>query len=55
MPFEERNIRHNVSWIDDVINLGSQSTPTTVITQDDGSTQVVIGFQRPALEEALQK
>lgn len=54
VEFEERNIRHNVSYIDEVVALGSQATPTTVIEDDDGQQHVVIGFQIRSLKEHLK-
>lgn len=51
--FEERNIRDNVSYIDEVIALGSQSTPTTIIENETGQ-HVIVGFQIRSLKNHLK-
>jgi arsenate reductase-like glutaredoxin family protein len=51
--FEERNIRENPAWVEEVIALGSQATPTTVIQLDSGEQQVIIGFHAGRLEKYL--
>jgi hypothetical protein len=48
VAFEERDIRKNPAWIDELLGLGSRSTPTTVIEQD-GRRDVIIGFDRARL------
>lgn len=52
VTFEDRNIRDNTEWLDELMALGSQGTPTTVI-ETDGRREVVIGFNRTRLSEAL--
>lgn len=54
IEFEDRNIRQQPEWLDELVALGSQSTPTTVIEDNDGK-QVVIGFNRGRLMQALHK
>lgn len=53
IEFEDRNIRQRSEWLDELVALGSQSTPTTVIDSDDGR-QVVIGYNRGRLTQALR-
>ncbi len=53
VEFEERNIRNDASYIDEVVALGSQSTPTTVIEDGTGQRHVVVGFQAGKLKEHL--
>lgn len=48
MKFTEKNIAENDQYVQELIGLGSQGTPTTVI---DG--EVIIGFDRTALKEKL--
>ena len=48
VPFEEKNIRENPEHIQTLQQLGSKSTPTTVI-----GDEVIIGFDRDRFEELL--
>lgn len=48
IPFEARNIRENPAWVRELIEMGSRSTPTTVIDGD-----VVIGFDPYRISELL--
>ena len=48
MKFTEKNIAENDEYVQELIGLGAQSTPTTVI---DG--EVIVGFNRTALKEKL--
>ena len=48
MKFTEKNIAEDQQFVDELISLGAQATPTTVI---DG--EVIIGFNRTALKEKL--
>jgi glutaredoxin len=41
IPFTERNISTDTESLRELLNLGSQSTPTTLVDE-----QVVIGFDR---------
>lgn len=50
VQFIEKNIRADATALQELIDLGSQSTPTTVI---DGET-VIIGFDPQRLRETLQ-
>ncbi|QIN80635.1 glutaredoxin family protein [Rubrobacter marinus] len=48
VAFTEKNIAEDQSFLDELVGLGAQATPTTVI---DG--EVIIGFDRRALKEKL--
>lgn len=48
IPFTAKNIRQDPGALEELIALGSRSTPTTVI---DGET--IIGFDRKRLSELL--
>lgn len=52
-PVDERDISKNPAYIDEIMALGSRSTPTTVIEQD-GQRHVVMGFDRPQLMRLLK-
>jgi glutaredoxin-like protein NrdH len=52
VAFEDRDIRANPTYMDELLALGSRATPTTVV--DDGGRQtVIVGFNRAKLEETL--
>ena len=53
MEFEDRDIAKNRAWISELIEMGSQGTPTTVIEREDGEREVIIGFDRRRLAKAL--
>jgi hypothetical protein len=40
-------------YIDELIRLGSRSTPTTVVERDDGTRELIIGFHQAELEKVL--
>ncbi len=48
VEYEERNIREDPEYVQQLQELGSHSTPTTVI--DD---EVIIGFDREKISELL--
>lgn len=48
MEFIEKNIAENDEFVRELVGLGAQSTPTTVI---DG--EVIVGFNRRALKKKL--
>lgn len=52
VEFTEKNIRTDLDAMQDMVRLGSQATPTTVISGADGET-VIIGFDRKKLVAAL--
>ncbi len=49
VEFTEKDIRQDLDAMQDMVRMGSQATPTTVI---DGET-IVIGFDRKKLSEEL--
>ena len=50
VAFEERNIRENSVWLQELVELGSRGTPTTVIREGEGEeNQVLIGFDSKKL------
>ncbi|CCF84976.1 Glutaredoxin (fragment) [Nitrolancea hollandica Lb] len=48
IPFTERNVGTDPEALRELVNLGSQSTPTTLIDE-----QVVIGFDRARINQLL--
>jgi glutaredoxin len=53
VAFEDRDIRANETYLNEVINLGASATPVTVIEKEQGEQVVVFGFDRDKLKEAL--
>ncbi|WP_119066931.1 glutaredoxin family protein [Rubrobacter indicoceani] len=49
VEFTDKNIRTDLDAMQDMVRMGSQATPTTVI---DGET-IIIGFDRNKLSEEL--
>lgn len=49
VEFTEKNIRTDLDAMQDMVQMGSQATPTTVI---DG--EVIIGFDRDKIREKLE-
>ncbi|MGG1573865.1 glutaredoxin family protein [Fictibacillus sp. NRS-1165] len=52
ISFEERDIRKNPQYMNEIIGLGASATPVTVITKD-GSQEVVMGFNQDELQSIL--
>ncbi|MGC4376331.1 glutaredoxin family protein [Fictibacillus sp. Mic-4] len=52
IPYEERDIRKNPAYLNEVIELGASSTPVTVIF-DGRSKDVVMGFNQESLKKHL--
>lgn len=52
ISFEERDIRKNPKFMNEVIDLGASATPVTVITKGDAK-EVVLGFQQEELKNIL--
>ena len=48
MKFTEKNIGEDQQFVAELISLGAQATPTTVI-----EGEVIMGFNRTALEEKV--
>lgn len=55
VEFEDRDIRANPDFVQELVALRSQGTPTTVIRNEDeeGDPVVIIGFRQKELTEAL--
>jgi glutaredoxin len=52
IDFEERDIRKNQSYMQEVMALGASATPVTVVTEN-GNQDVVMGFQEETLKALL--
>ncbi|AHY47182.1 Hypothetical Protein RradSPS_1899 [Rubrobacter radiotolerans] len=52
VDFVGKNIRNDLDAMQDMVRMGSQATPTTVIRDDEGET-AIIGFDRRKLSELL--
>ncbi len=53
IAFEDRDIMDDRVAMDELIKLGSRSTPTTVIETEGGDRQVLIGFHEAQLRKLL--
>ncbi|KAA0548150.1 glutaredoxin family protein [Bacillus sp. BGMRC 2118] len=54
IPYEERNIRQNDRYLNELIDLGASATPVTVIKEGEDET-VIFGFDREKFEEFLSE
>jgi glutaredoxin len=52
IEFEERDIRKNEQYLQELIELGSSSTPTTII-KDEDSEEYILGFDKEKFAEIL--
>lgn len=52
IDFEERDIRKNADYMNEVIDLGASATPVTVIKKDGGD-EVVFGYDQERLSQIL--
>ncbi|MDF2855190.1 MAG: NrdH-redoxin [Neobacillus sp.] len=52
IDFEERNIRENPTYLNEIVDLGASATPATVINDDNGK-EVILGFDLDRFEEVL--
>jgi glutaredoxin len=52
IEFEERDIRKNDQYLQELIQLGASATPATVIKDDNGE-EVIMGYDQEALAEKL--
>jgi glutaredoxin len=50
IEFEERDIRKNDEFLQELINLGASSTPTTII-KDGDSEEYILGFDAEKFAE----
>jgi hypothetical protein len=53
VAFELRDLSVNRAYIDELIQLGSRSTPTTVIEQEGRAREILIGFHQAELRKVL--
>ena len=52
ISFESRDVLANLDWLDELMELGGQATPVTVIEAEDGQ-EVIFGFNQPQLQDLL--
>jgi glutaredoxin len=52
VEFEERDIRKNDQFLQELIALGAAATPATVIKNEDGE-EVILGFNQERIAEIL--
>ncbi|MCL6572215.1 MAG: glutaredoxin family protein [Bacillus sp. (in: Bacteria)] len=52
IDFEERNIRENPTFLDEIAELGASATPATVV-EDENGKEVILGFEQDRFEEVL--
>src|SRR4051794_24336499 len=52
IEFEERDIRKNEQYLQELIELGSSSTPTTII-KDENNEEYILGFDPDKFAELL--
>jgi glutaredoxin len=52
IEFEERDIRKNDQFLQELISLGAAATPATVIKDEDGE-EVILGFNQAKIAEIL--
>ncbi|MFD1735587.1 glutaredoxin family protein [Bacillus salitolerans] len=53
IQYEERDIRKNPEYLDEVIQLGAAATPVTVVKSEIGE-EVIYGFDYEKLSKLLQ-
>ncbi len=54
IEFEERDIRKNDLYLQELIELGAAATPATIISDENGE-EVILGFDQAKLAEILGK
>jgi glutaredoxin len=52
VEFEERDIRKDDQYMQEIINLGASATPATLIKDENGE-EVILGFDQEKLAAAL--
>jgi glutaredoxin len=55
IDFEERDIRKNQNYMQEVISLGASATPVTVVTDEENNQHVIMGFKEDELQALLIK
>jgi glutaredoxin len=53
VAFEDRDVTARQEWLEELVGLGSQGTPTTIV-ESGGAREVVIGFDRGRLRTLLR-
>ncbi len=53
VAYEDRDIRQDPKWLEELVELGSRGTPTTIIEHEGQERQVVIGFDAARMTKAL--
>lgn len=55
IEFEERDIRKDDRFLQELIELGAQATPATLIKSDNGEDEVILGFDPDRFAELAWK
>ena len=56
IAYEERNIRQDPRWFDELLRTGAQATPTTVVmrsAEQRSLPTVIVGFRAEQLRAAI--
>ncbi|WP_420908708.1 glutaredoxin family protein [Brevibacillus humidisoli] len=53
IAFEDRNIRENDTYFNEAIQLGATQTPVTLVIDENEEQSVIHGFDKTALQQAL--
>ncbi|WP_227521923.1 glutaredoxin domain-containing protein [Bacillus solitudinis] len=53
IDFEERDVRKDPIYLEEILKFNASSTPVTVIEREKGEPQVIMGFHVRRLAEAL--
>ncbi|HET7560241.1 MAG TPA: glutaredoxin domain-containing protein [Limnochordia bacterium] len=53
IAFDERDVRASREHLTELLALGAQGTPTTVVTGDDGRQEIMVGFDPNRLAQLL--
>lgn len=52
VDFEERNIRENPQYLNEIVDIGASATPATVV-EDENGKEVILGFDQERLQKVL--
>ncbi|MFL6556201.1 MAG: glutaredoxin family protein [Bacillus sp. (in: firmicutes)] len=55
IEFEERDIRQNDQYLQELIQLGAAATPVTIIQDEDNEEEVILGFDSAKFAELFGK
>lgn len=53
--YEDRNIRENDTYFREAVELGASQTPVTLVIHENGERSVIHGFDKEALQQALNR